>query len=275
MIIRSFFVVINLFKITILARDICSNFKPSHNYMSKLTHLKALVIVLLAGVMHSVAAQGLDEIIDKHIKAMGGADKLAKLESLKITAEMDVMNMKVPITTIIIQNKGFRSETTVQGMTVVQAVNGNTGWTINPMTGQTKATALPEEAVKSMAAETDLTGLFKYKEKGYVLTLDGEDEVAGAKVYKVTMTLKNGIQRINYISKDTFYILKIIVHLKMNGQDIMSENTQSDFRQVEGIYYPFTSEVSTSAMPGTKMTLKITDLTVNPKIDPAIFNMPE
>ncbi|WAC11957.1 outer membrane lipoprotein-sorting protein [Dyadobacter pollutisoli] len=243
--------------------------------MSKLTHLKALVIVLLAGVMHSVAAQGLDEIIDKHIKAMGGADKLAKLESLKITAEMDVMNMKVPITTIIIQNKGFRSETTVQGMTVVQAVNGNTGWTINPMTGQTKATALPEEAVKSMAAETDLTGLFKYKEKGYVLTLDGEDEVAGAKVYKVTMTLKNGIQRINYISKDTFYILKIIVHLKMNGQDIMSENTQSDFRQVEGIYYPFTSEVSTSAMPGTKMTLKITDLTVNPKIDPAIFNMPE
>jgi outer membrane lipoprotein-sorting protein len=275
MTIRSFFVVINLAKITILDRDNSSNFKPSLNYMLKLTYIKALIIVLLAGMMHTASAQKLDEIISKHIKAMGGADKLSKLESLKITAEMDVMNMKVPITTTIIQNKGFRSETTVQGMTVVQAVNGTTGWAINPMTGQTKATALPEEAVKSMAAETDLTGLYNYKQKGYALTLDGEEELAGAKVYKVTMTLKNGIQRVNYISKDTFYILKIIVHLKMNGQDVMSENTQSDFRQVEGIYYPFTSEVSTSAMPGTKMTLKITDLAVNPKIDPNIFTMPE
>jgi hypothetical protein len=243
--------------------------------MFKITHIKALAFVLIVGIVNNLSAQNLDEIVNKHIKAMGGADKLSKLQSLKITAEMDIMNMKVPITTTIIQNKGFRSETTVQGMTVVQAVNGNTGWAINPMTGQTKATALPEEAVKSMAAETDLTGLYNYKEKGYTLTLDGEEDLAGIKVYKVSMTLKNGIKRINYISKDTFYILKIVVHLTMNGQDVMSENIQSDFRQVDGYFYPFTSEVTTSAMPGTKMALKITNLEVNPKIDPTIFNMPE
>jgi hypothetical protein len=242
--------------------------------MFKTVLSKTLILLAITGLLQSLSAQSLDDIIAKHIQAMGGADKLSKLKSMKITAEMDVMNMKVPITTTIIQNQGFRSETTVQGMTVVQAINGSTGWAINPMTGQTKATALPEEAVKSMAAETDLTGLYDYKAKGYVLTLDGEDDLAGAKVYKVSMTLKNGIKRINYISKDTFYILKIIVHANMNGQDIKSENTQSNFKQVDGIYYPFTSEVSTSAMPGTTMTLAITTLEVNPKIDPAIFAMP-
>lgn len=233
----------------------------------------ALLLIIL-GYLNVTTAQTLDDIIAKHVQAMGG-DKLGKLESLRIKAEMDIMNMKVPINTTIIQGRGFRSETTVQGMTVVQAINGNTGWAINPMTGQTKATPIPEDAVKSMSAETDLTGLYNYKQKGYKLTLDGEEDLAGAKVYKVTMALPNGITRINYISKDTFYILKIVARTTVNGQDVTSENVQSDFRAVDGVYYPFTSEVTTSAMPGTKMALKITSLEVNPKIDPNIFTMPQ
>lgn len=235
---------------------------------------KLLAFLIIACFTNAVNAQNVDDIVAKHVKAMGG-DKLAKLQSMKISAEMDIMNMKVPITTTIVQNKGFRSETTVQGMTVVQAVSGTTGWAINPMTGNTKATALPEDAVKSLVNETDLTGLYNYKEKGYKLTLDGEEDLAGAKVYKVTMTLPGGVRRINYISKDTFYILKIVAHTTVNGQDIMSENIQSDFRAVDGIYYPFASEVTTSAMPGTKMGLKITSLAVNPTVDPKIFDMPQ
>ena len=242
--------------------------------MQKINRLGLFLLFIFSGTTNFVSAQNLDEIISKHIAAMGGAEKLSKLSSMRITAEMDIMNMKVPITTTIVQNKGFRSETVIQGMTIVQAINGNSGWAINPMSGQTKAVALPEEAVKSMISETDLTGLYNYKEKGYTLALDGEEDLAGAKVYKVTMTLKNGIRRINYISKDTFYILKIIVQTSINGQDIKSENTQSDFRQVDGVYYPFTSEVTTSAMPGATMAIKINTLEVNPKIDESIFAMP-
>lgn len=233
--------------------------------------LAFLIIICVAGTAN---AQSADDIIAKHIKAMGG-EKLGKLQSMKISAEMDIMNMKVPITTTIVQNKGFRSETTVQGSTIVQAVSGTTGWAINPMTGNSKATALPADAVKSLTNETDLTGLYNYKEKGYKVTLDGEEDLAGAKVYKVTMTLPDGVRRINYISKDTFYILKIVAQTSVNGQEIMSENVQSDFRAVDGIYYPFTSEVTTSAMPGTKMGLKILAIEMNPKVDPKIFEMPQ
>jgi len=242
--------------------------------MQKINRLGLLLLFIFIGIPNLVSAQNLDEIVAKHIAAMGGADKLSKLTGIRISAEMDIMNMKVPIITTIVQDKGFRSETTIQAMTIVQAINGNTGWVINPLTGQTKATALPEDAIKSMNAETDLTGLYNYKQKGYTLALDGEEDLAGAKVYKVTMTLKNGVKRINYISKDTFYILKIIVQTTINGQEIKSENIQSDFRQVDGIYYPFTSEVTTSAMPGSKMAIRISTLEVNPKIDESIFAMP-
>ena len=179
---------------------------------------KLLVFLIITCFADVATAQTVDDIVAKHVKAMGG-EKLAKLQSMKISAEMDIMNMKVPITTIIVQNKGFRSESTVQGMTVVQAVNGSTGWAINPMAGNTKATPLPEDAVKSLANETDLTGLYNYKEKGYKLTLDGEEDLSGAKVYKVTMTLPNGVRRVNYISKDTFYILKIVAQTNVKNTD--------------------------------------------------------
>ena len=237
-------------------------------------HFKLLIVILIGGLVNLSYAQSIDDIVAKHITAMGGADKLSKFKSVKISANMEVMNMEMPVTTTIVQDKGFRTETTAQGMTIVQAVNGNTGWMINPMAGQSKATALPEEVVKTMTSQTDLTGLYNYKEKGYTLAMEGEEDIAGAKVYKVVVTLKNGIKQENYISKDTFYILKIVAMVPVNGQDIKTESLQSDFKQVDGITFPFSSEVTTSAMPGMAMVNKIASVEINPKIDDSIFAMP-
>ena len=243
--------------------------------MRKSTYLKPLIILVISGICTSSFAQTLDEIVAKHITAMGGTDKLSKLKSIKISAEMEVMNMQIPVTTTIVQQRGFRSETTVQGSTIIQVIDKDKGWAINPMAGQLKATPLPEDVVKSLSAETDLTGLYNYKEKGQTLTLDGEEDMAGAKVFKVTANLKNGTKRTNYISKDTYYILKTVAKVNVNGQEVESKNTQSDFRQIDGITYPFTSEVETSAMPGATMAMKIKTLEINPKIDESIFAMPK
>lgn len=242
-----------------------------HNYK----YLKLLVIIFILGSASKISAQSPDDIIAKHIAAMGGADKLSKVKSLKISANMEIMNVEMPVTTIIVQDKAFRTETTAEGMTIIQAVNGSTGWTINPMTGQAKAEALPEETVKMLSSQTDVTGLYNYKEKGYAVTLDGEEDLAGAKVYKLGITLKNGAKQVNYISKDTFYILKIVASVPVNGQDIKTEIAQSNFKQVEGITFPFSSEVTTSAMPGMAMVNKVATIEVNPKIDESIFVMPK
>ena len=138
-------------------------------------------------------------------------------------SNMSVMNMSMPVSTIVIHDRAFRTETTVENMTIVQAVNGNKGWMINPMAGESKAVALPEEAVKQYGAQTDLTGLYNYKEKGYTIALDGEQDLAGAKVYKLVVTMKNGVKQENYISKDTYYILKVVATVPVNGQQVQTE----------------------------------------------------
>lgn len=243
--------------------------------MSVSFNIKSLLFASLLLIQHAVSAQTVDDIVYKHIKAMGGADKIAELKSVRIAANMKVMNMDMPVTTTIVQNKAFRTETKAQGMTIIQAVNGNAGWMINPMSGQAKATVLPEEVVKSLDSQKDLTGLYNYKEKGYKLTLDGEEDLDGAKVYRVTATMSNGVRQINYISKDTFYILKITASMPVDGQDIKTESVQSDFRQINGITFPFLLEVTTTAMPGMTMVNRIASLEVNPKIDERIFEMPK
>jgi hypothetical protein len=235
------------------------------------TYFLLLVFVFIIKISD---AQSVDEIVNKHLIAMGGADKIAKLNSVKISAEVEFMNTKMPVTTTIVQNRGFRTETVVQGKMIIQAVGGGKGWMLNPLAGQTNAVPLPETSVKPLVSQTDLTGLYNYKEKGYTLTLDGEEDLAGAQVYKITAVMKNGVKQVNYISKETFYILKVQASVPVNGEEIKTENLQSNFKQVDGVTFPFRSEVSTSAIPGMKMINNITVIQVNPKVDERIFAMP-
>ena len=175
--------------------------------MLSISRIVRITLVISTAFALSVNAQSLEEIINKHITAMGGAEKLSKFSTLKMSANVEVMNTKMPVSTTIVQNKGFRTETMVQGKLIIQSVYENKGWMVNPLSGQDKATPLPEAAIKPLASQTDLTGLYNYKDKGYNLTLDGDEDLLGAKVFKITAVMKNGIKHVNYISKDTWYIL--------------------------------------------------------------------
>ncbi|WP_247233480.1 outer membrane lipoprotein-sorting protein [Telluribacter sp. SYSU D00476] len=235
---------------------------------------RALVVALIALVFTGASAQNVDEIINKHVEAMGGAAKLSNLKSMKIDAAMQVMGMEIPTTTTIVQQRGFRSETDIQGTKVIQALDGTTGWTINPMTGQSTATPLPDEMVKAMSGQVDLTGLYNYKAKGYKAELIGQETLEGAPVYLVKVTNANGVTLTNYISKDTYYIVRTLVKANVNGQDVETKMSQSNFKKVDGITYPFSAEIESPAMPGA-ITMVVKSVQVNPKIDESIFAMPK
>lgn len=53
-------------------------------------------------------AQTADEIISKHIDAMGGKDKLSQLNSVYVESTSEVMGNQAPSKTTILNGKGFR-----------------------------------------------------------------------------------------------------------------------------------------------------------------------
>jgi outer membrane lipoprotein-sorting protein len=237
--------------------------------------IKFLGLILAAFVIQSnaVQAQNVDEVINKHLTAMGG-DKYTSIKSIKMESTAQIMGMELPSNTTIVQGRGLLSKTTVQGSDIVQAIDGKTGWMINPMTGQSGATALTDDQVKMSAGQLDLTGLYNYKAKGYKAELTGEDKIEGAPVYVLKVDMGNGTVANHYVSKDTYYILKSVVNTIVQGQEVELKTNFSNFKQVDGVTFPFSTEIESPAMPGV-MTMVVKNVEVNPTVDESIFAMPK
>lgn len=235
--------------------------------------VKFLGLFTLVLLLNVARAQTVEEVIDKHVAAMGG-DKYSGIKGIKMEATAQIMGMDLPSTTTIMQGRGMRSETTVQGSAIVQAIDGDKGWMINPMTGQTGATALPEDQVKMSVGQLDLTGLYNYKAKGHKAELMGEEKMEGAPVYVVKVDMANGATATHYISKDTYYILKSVINTEVQGQAVEVKTNFSNFKQVDGVTFPFTTEMESPAMPGV-MTMMVNSVQVNPTVDESIFAMPK
>src|ERR1017187_7779081 len=124
----------------------------------------ALALFMFATFSFSFA-QTADEIINKHLTAMGGKEKLAALKTLKITGSTQGgPGIEFPTTMMQVDGKSSRMELTVQGMTMVQTVDGDSGWAINPFEGKKDAERMDQETIKSEKEGLDLAGdLFNYK----------------------------------------------------------------------------------------------------------------
>src|SRR5438067_8052650 len=90
----------------------------------------ALIVLLISSISF---AQTADEIINKHLSALGGKDKIEKVKSMKMTGNLDIgPDMKAPFTIYLKDGNKFLFEMEMQGMKIIQALNVDSGWYINP-----------------------------------------------------------------------------------------------------------------------------------------------
>src|ERR1035438_4978656 len=114
-----------------------------------------------------VQAQSVDEIINKHIEAIGGKEKINNIKTKYAESTMEVMGNEAPTTTYIIYGKGYKSETDFNGQKIIQCVTDKGGWGINPMMGQTSPEAISGDLVKSSQSQLQVGGpLLDYAAKG-------------------------------------------------------------------------------------------------------------
>lgn len=224
------------------------------------------VLFTTAGV---ALAQTADEILAKSIEARGGADKLKGLKSLRTESTTSVAGMDLTSKSVIVNKRGMRNDIEVMGQTITMAVDGDKGWMINPMQGGTDPVALPEEQMKASSAQLDLSGLANFKEAGTTAELLGKETMDGTEVYKVKTTGKDGMVITHFIDSKTFYVLKMAI--KIGQGDI--ETRMSNYKVVDGIAFPHTTEVSNPEVGAITTTIK--KLEVNPTIDESIFAMPK
>ncbi|MEI6816015.1 MAG: hypothetical protein WCL14_05350 [Bacteroidota bacterium] len=236
--------------------------------------IQLLVIALMAGVFMSFG-QSVDEIINKHVAAMGGNEKLADLKTIRMSANVEVgPNMKAPMTMSFINNKSFRMDISMQGMTMTTAIEGDSGWMVMPFGGKKDPERMDKEAIESSRDMMDVNGsLYNYKAKGSTVELIGKEDMEGTDTYKLKVTKKNGDIEYEYLDATSYLRLKTTTKHKFKDKETSGDALFSNYKKVEGIMFAYTIENrETGGSQGQIITFD--NIEVNPKFDKDLFKMP-
>jgi len=215
--------------------------------------------------LQSIKAQTVDEIVDKHLTAMGGKEKLLSLKSVKMTGTLNTQGFDVGIAVTVLQGVGSRNDISVPGMGEgFQVMNAGKGWNFMPFLGQASPEEVSADQVKASQGMLDLQGsLLNYKDKGNKVELLGKDKVADSECYKLKVTNAAGKESTLFIGAATFYRVKSVIKIGENEV----ENTYSDFKKNEdGFLFPF-------SQTNDRGTIVFSAIETNKPVDEKIFTI--
>ena len=234
------------------------------------------LLVALLAIVHGSHAQQVDDVVNSHINATGGKDNWDKARSIKMTGSVELgPNMSAPVTIMIKDRSKFRFEMEFQGMTMVQAFDGDSGWSVMPFMGKTEPERMSEEEVRGVKEQVDFTGeLFDYKSKGSTVELLGKEEMEGSETFKLKISKKNGDVKYLYIDSEKYIVLKETSVQKFEDKEIESVSIPSDFRMINGLLFPFNMETRMDEEAAQGQSIKFEKIEVNPSLDNSLFVMP-
>jgi len=217
-------------------------------------------------------AQTADDIIAKHLDAMGGKDKLSTITSLHMEHTASFMGNDAPSSTTVLNGKGFRNESEFNGQKVVRVYTDKGGWSINPFAGSEDPQAMPAEQYKAGEDEIYVDPFLNYADRGAKAELQGQEKVGDVNAYKIKLTNKDSSSSTYYLDPSTYYVIQILSSTIMMGQEMEVKSNLSDFKKTDqGFVVPQTIQVSIGDQ--FTMTSKLNKIDVNPTVDPSVFEM--
>jgi len=239
------------------------------NTVRKFTFLSC---ILITGI---VKAQTADEIINKHIDAIGGKEVIDKITSEVTNGDVKVMGTNGTVVTTLVPGKGFKSVAKVGGQEMIQCFTPTGGWNKSEINGQDETTSLTDEQVKTGQSLLQVGGaLFNYKANGGKVEFAGTVSEQGVNAYKIKLTSNSGKQvSFFYIHPKTYYIIKqdltdFVGRKEVSVTSIFTGHTKTEI----GLVIPFTTTIKTN---GTDMIVSIKKVEFNTPVDMKIFDMPE
>lgn len=224
--------------------------------------------LLLMGILYSgiISAQSAEDIVSKHIEAIGGADKWKALKTMLMDISMKVNGAEIGVKLSQVNKKAMRTDISVMGMTGYVILTNTEGWNYMPFQGQTKPEAMTADDVKNGQDQLDFIDEFiTYKEKDKKLESLGKDDVDGTECFKLKLTGKDGKESTYYIDPTTYYVIKQTDKMMSNGKEVISTRTYSDYQKLpEGIVFPM-------SMGGDQGEMKLNKVQFNTTIDDSIF----
>lgn len=233
------------------------------------THVIAGLLIFSSAI---VFGQSTEEVLAKHQAAMGSPEKWASIKSAVLKNKFSVQGMDIESKTTMAVGKAFRTEVEVMGNKIITVVDENSGWMIRPamMGGTGEPEDMPGEQVKLAGTQKNLgSALIQAQKSGATIELVSKEKIDGADAYLLKVTKSGGEESQVYVSASTYYIIKTIAKVQANGQTIDTEVNYSNYKAVDGLYFPFTVEAASPM--GGMMQVDTTSVELNVPVDPSLF----
>jgi len=240
-----------------------------------------IVSVASALAVTAVCAQDkpqltVDELVAKNVGAKGGADALRALQSIRHNGKMLVNEGQIQLAYAETKKRPdeVRTETTLQGMTAVEAYDGKAGWRISPFQGRKDPERMSADDVKPLMEDAEIDGpLVNWKEKGSTLEYVGREDVDGTSAYKIKVVRKNGDVNFVYLDPDHFLEIRILSQRVRHGAQEETETDVGDYEKIGGVFLPFSIESGRKG-DSDKQKVVIEKAEANVPVDDAIFHFP-
>jgi hypothetical protein len=242
---------------------------------------RVMIAVLVLSWAPLASAQTVDEVIDKHLAAIGGRAALAKVKSRVMTG---TISLATPVGELVgpveIMNQWpnkartfIKLDLSAVGageLTVDQRFDGTVGFVLDSMQGNRDITG---NQLENMKNATFPSPFLDYKERGATVELGPKEKVGARDAYLLTTKSKTGSVVRQWIDAETYLPLKVAVKVELPQVGEIEQSTEfSDFRDVDGLKVPFTVKSSSTAQ---NFTITVTKVEHNGKIDETLFSKPK
>ncbi|MBS0191384.1 MAG: hypothetical protein U0573_09995 [Phycisphaerales bacterium] len=210
-------------------------------------------------------------LIEKHIEAIGGREKLKQVKSRSSSSTIEVPAAGVKGTTKVYQAPPayMFTETEIGGIgKVAQGFDGEYAWETSVMTGPR---LLSGKEADIYARSAKFNAEIDYLEDYKSLKTIGSDTVGGAAVYVVEMIDKNGISEKRLYDQQSGLLVGLRTKMPSQMGEIDSETTLSDYKEVGGIRVPYKVKVK---VMGSEIITEVQNAEINGDVPPSCFEPP-
>jgi len=239
----------------------------------------ALVCLVLPALASSARAQTADDIIEKHLAAIGGRAALGKITSRRSTGTIVVstpmgeisgkveLTAKTPNKSRVYMDLDLSALGAPDNMRMDTKFDGTAGVRLNNLQGDQDITG---NQLDNMRNNLFPTALLTYKANGVKMEVLPKAQVNGKDAFVVKATPKAGSATTLYFDAQSYLLVKQVATVNTPDLGDVEQTTElSDFRTVDGIKIPFQVTNSTSQQSAV---IKLTKVEHNVAIDDKTFS---
>ena len=239
--------------------------------------LSLSLLVFCAYGCNSTKTLTVDDIIEKNIKARGGAKNWTKVEN--ITMEGIYVSFSEPEPFKIWRQRPdlYRFDSTRITKFVVHVYDGQKAWWINPLMGPQfeKPQVIPSQ--NNLDKVTLRERFFEpvywdYAEKSNQVKLEGKEIFDDKDCYKLKVTLADSTIEFWFIDAESFLEIGMTGDTYDFGMKNSLETFFGNYQDVDGLKFPYLIE----SEYGTRYrSMEIENIKINTEIEPSVFVIPD